>query len=696
MPSAGLPQAFRGARLARPQSVSYGSERRERTGPRQPPNGTAWPAALAIMLVANLAAPAAGAVPRRASPSEGDGEVGGAVATTWSPDAPPTANAASPAFGEVVVRPMARASIKSDYTFYDFVNAVAAARAPFHHLGESMGDAYTMLSGQEIDPHVRQGVQQGADVLDLATGLLPGVPMLRLPGDLADIFKDGLEGKSPDSEKIAGLLQYADPRTMGAGLKPHADSSAPAHSPSAPRPVDPSLPAHRVDAPSAEFMQDRLSMPRSDAVQPGSQGDTHDKAEDAGAEDAREAVLSPALPPGEPAHVLEPASPLHIVDERQYLHGYEQHLPVDQLPPGEPSRLVLVNGHHYLRGEAGDYRARRGLSADHWLVDAPQGSERRAQVPVTYDASTGKWHAHAPLRLCGGGCGSSRLAHPADSIAGSFDEIFSAVRHLPDENVREAIQTAYSELSELHLRRTNRADLQPIRDNSIINHRTVLRDAMRKTIDPSSPLIKQQRIAAEITANYYLWTAAAEAFCQENAEILFHFLLESGISKRKIRMITFKPQNRPPHVMVLYTESEHLIALLDRSTPVRPLHRDGISHEFFREAAYLTRHSTILLDPWSTLKAVSFGGASNRFDAGRLINRALVDIGHTPGSPYIVSLTRPLGIHRTSPNGSLGQGSLGSSGSSSGHSALNPPSRSDSPSSGDSMSLHEAEPDGSR
>ena len=131
--------------------------------------------------------------------------------------------------------------------------------------------------------------------------------------------------------------------------------------------------------------------------------------------------------------------------------------------------------------------------------------------------------------------------------------------------------------------------------------------------------------------------------------------------------------------MVLYTESEHFIALMDRSTlqPPHPLRRDGISHEFFREAAYLTRHSTILLDPWSRTKAISFAGAANRFDAGRIINRALVDIGHTPGSPYTVSVTRPLGNPKAHPRGSTGEAH------SPGQSTSNTESRGNSPSSED-------------
>lgn len=665
----GLSRAFHGARSGRPENglPVAGHPSRAHTG--RPTHGTAWPAALAILLVANLVAPAAGAVPRRALPADGPDEPVADIDSPFDPDALSSANTTAwTALDDVVIRPVERPSIKSDYTFHDFLKAVSAARAPFRYFGESAGDAYEILSGDEIDPQVRRNVRQGAEAVDLATGLLPGVPMLRLPGELADIACDDLEGKAPDAEKIAGFLQYGDPRTMGSATQLLGDASSLARSPSVPKPAAKSLKPRDVDLMPIELMHNSHAADGAHAVEPDGKGDVLGASGDVGADDTAEAERLAFVPRVAGAHDPAIPAPPEIVGEDEYLRGYAQPLPADQLPAGAPARVVLVNGQHYLRGEAGYYLARRGLSDDHWLVDAPRDSERRAQVPVTYDTDTGQWHAHAPLRLCGGGCGSSHIAYAPDSIATSFEDIAHAIRHVPDESAQEAIQLAFAELSELHLLRTNRADLQPIRDNSIIGHRTALRSAMSKEIDPTLPLPKQQRSAAEITSMYYEWNSAAEAFCQENAEILFNSLLTNGVSKDDVRMITFKPKNRPPHVMVLYTESEHFIQLMDRSTPHRPnpQYRDGISQEFFREAAYLTRHSTLLLDPWSTTKAISFAGATSRYDAGRMINRALTDIGHVPGTPYTVSLTRPLGMHRPTPRNSVG---LESAGSSSGQSA---------------------------
>lgn len=68
-------------------------------------------------------------------------------------------------------------------------------------------------------------------------------------------------------------------------------------------------------------------------------------------------------------------------------------------------------------------------------------------------------------------------------------------------------------------------------------------------IDPHSTLFEQQREAALITAihddNYVdnsLLDLSPEAFCQENAEILFFSLRQNGLSRSQIRMITIKPQ----------------------------------------------------------------------------------------------------------------------------------------------------------
>ncbi|VVD67570.1 hypothetical protein PCO31111_00445 [Pandoraea communis] len=140
--------------------------------------------------------------------------------------------------------------------------------------------------------------------------------------------------------------------------------------------------------------------------------------------------------------------------------------------------------------------------------------------------------------------------------------------------------------------------------------------------------------------------------------------------------------------MVLYTDSKYFIKLMGRSTPLSPNegHPDGIGYERFREALYLTRQSTVLLDPWSTTKAISFAGTTSPGDAGSLINRALIDIGHTSGNPYTVCVTRPLGIHRGTMRD---RGNSLNSDSASSRSGANPTSRGGSPTSRDTSPLQQ-------
>lgn len=238
----------------------------------------------------------------------------------------------------------------------------------------------------------------------------------------------------------------------------------------------------------------------------------------------------------------------------------------------------------------------------------------------------------------------------------------------------------------MHLIRSNRADLRAMRDNSIVGHRTALR-AATKDIDRRLPLMRQQRLAAEATATYYYSHPFAEAFCQENAEILLHFLLQDGIGANRLRMITVQPKNKPPHVMVLYTESSDLIALLDASTP-NPrviLRQDGITASQFAWEAYVTRETTLLLDPWSRTKAVAFAWAEMPQDAVDILDAALLDIGHTAGNPCTISVTRPLTARRGVTGSQSSLGSLGSAGSSGAASGASGASGSSAPSGSDNI-----------
>jgi hypothetical protein len=111
-------------------------------------------------------------------------------------------------------------------------------------------------------------------------------------------------------------------------------------------------------------------------------------------------------------------------------------------------------------------------------------------------------------------------------------------------------------------------------------------------------------------------------------------------------MITITPHQRSPHVLVLYTEAHDFITLLDLATPQPPVinHRDGISGVTFGGFVYMNKQETVLLDPWSTTKAIEFSRAGNELDVIQTLDDALSEIGHQSGQPYTVSVTRPFGV----------------------------------------------------
>lgn len=582
------------------------------------------------MLITHLATPATAAVPDRAitaPPLDTGPPVDDHLTGHPSVHVSDGGVAFDPA---VMVRRMEHSVFKSEYTFPEVLRSVSSAREPFRHLGKSVGDAIEILHEHEIAPGVRQGLTVSGEVVDIATGFIPEVQLVRLPGELAGVLADGLDGKLPTGETISSLLQNGDPRAFSSHVAPHARRRV-QHAMRSELPVEPVAPLTRGHHPIPRV---KLAARRK----PSPEHKVEASREATDVVDAGHVFLA-----AEEANKSPPApeTPLHIEGEAEYLRGYEKVVTAEQLPLGERPRLLLINGERYIGGEAGYYRASRGHSDDHWLIDAPRRD--KAQVPVTFDRESGQWQAQAPLRLCGGGCSQSKGVS-MDSIDGRYSEIEAAVSHLHDEKMQLAILHGMEELAHMHLLRTNRPDTRGTGDNSIMAHRAALRKAMEH-IDRFAPLVTQQRQAAEVTFRHYYRNHYAEAFCHENAEILFHQLLQSGVSEDRIRIINITPQRRSPHVLVLYTETHDLTTLLDLATPQPPVvnHRDGISGVTFSGFVYMNRGTTILLDPWSTTKAIEFSRARDERDVMRTLDDAFADIGHQSGQPFTVSVTRPFG-----------------------------------------------------
>jgi hypothetical protein len=626
-----------------------------------------WPAAFALLLVANLAAPASARVPAQSrEPSTDDGGL-----RTEDPAGDPENVAPL----DVAVAPLVLSTVKSEYTSLDLLKAMATARNPFRSAARQLADAFAAVSGGDVDPELRRSMDDWAGLVDEVTGLLPEVQLMRIPAEVAGIAVDDIEGKPVNADRLTELIQLTSPR-MHANARKNTVGK-----PETDFPVNGEAPPNDY---ARETFHDAVQVPVADAedaegVEVAENTENTENAADADSDAngrARERDFSPALERADEMRVsgdvdatpaqahAEAEGTLAIRGELDHLTGYAQTLAPEHAPADASARRFFANGHHYLRGAAGVYRIERGLSGDHWLVDAP--GRNRAQVPVTFDPATQQWEAHAPLRVCGGGCGASRPATP-DSIDGSFEDIFLATRHLPDKEVRGAILSSFADLGMMNLVRSNRADLRSVRDNSIVDHRMALREAM-KHIDRHAPLARQQRLASEITTRYYFSHRGSEAFCQENAEILFQFLLEDGVPAEQLRMITIQPRHRSPHVMVLYSESRRLIDILDKVTPHPPVgfRPDGISDAHFAWAVFLTRDKTVLLDPWSRSKAISFVGAGTQGDVAAILDAALADIGHRPGRRYVVTVTRPLTERRGPMSRQGSHGSLTSAGSSGG------------------------------
>ncbi|WP_242560809.1 MULTISPECIES: hypothetical protein [Pandoraea] len=610
---------------------------------------TVWPAALALMLVANLVVPAASFVPKIAprcrNGDDSERQDSGCVGLHAQPPVARNDDA------DVIAQPIApQMTIKHEYSSQDVLRSIGAGSEPFKNLGNSVVDMYALLTGHDVSQQTREQIQQRTHMMDVATGLLPEVAILRLPSEVTDVVADSRDGKPISTDRIVSILQNADPRVMtrplGNAMRPARRGAKGGKIHAMPETPPGGSSGHAVQAPRKTL----------DAVdRKMASGGREVVIEHAGIDDeARVAAGASAI-------MTDDAAAMAIIGERTYLQGYEQQITDDKLPASGAARIVLVDGRHYLRGEAGYYRTTRGSSGDHWLVDSAQRT--LAQVPVTYDPQTGRWEAHAPLRLCGGGCGNSRVTTP-DSIALNRHEVDAVLSHLRDDDVQNAILGAYAEVSRMKLMRTNRPDLRPYRDYSILKNRDAIRVALEQ-VPPDASLFEQQRLAAFVTTSHYRLNPGTEAFCQENAEILFHFLIEGGVHGDCVRMITVQPKHRSPHALVLYTESVELIDALELATPIdfEGPGTDGITGTNFAGLIMGAQDTTVLLDPWSRVKAVGFAMTKDPMETRRVLDAAFADIGHRQGEPYTVSLTRPLGPRRSSLSSRGSMGSMSSGGS---------------------------------
>ncbi|AKC69194.1 hypothetical protein [Pandoraea oxalativorans] len=579
--------AFAQARLATPSHASHtsqthsplmqGRSRRKAAGPSTP---TVWPAAFALMLVANLIAPVASVDPVAAFVPKGvrrchrNDETHGDASGCAPPVLPDQARPMPGDMGDVGdVGDAVRAepvdptmTLKDRYSPQDVLRSMGTGRAPFRHLGDSIADMYVLLTGNTVGQHMREEIQQRVDLVDMVTGLIPKVAMSRVPSEVAEAVADGIDGKSITADRIISIVQSTDPRVL----------------------------AHpRVNTAREKAAQATLDKP---------------------------GAVAPAV---------------HIESSEKSLKDIEKKVAATDM-----ERIV---------DEAGR------------SAPAPDASPGRVsdEMPAVSNPELDLRGAHEALRICGGDCANRRVTTP-DSIATSRHEVDSVLGHLRNNGARSAILLAYNDVSRMELLRSNPPNLRHYRDYSIIPNREAVRIALEH-VPPDTPLYEQQRLAAVITASHSRMNPGTNALGQENAEILFHFLIENGVHGDCIRMITVHPKGRSPHSLVLYTESEALIDALKLATPVQfeGPGVDGISGNTFAGLIMNAHDTTLLLDPWSRVKAVGFALSKDPQETRRVLDAAFADFGHRPGEAYRVSLTRPLGSRRT---GTSRQGSLASRG----------------------------------
>ncbi|VVD89653.1 hypothetical protein PAQ31011_01558 [Pandoraea aquatica] len=174
-----------------------------------------WPTAFAVLFVANLVSPAAGAIPRRNLVSDANADHSflsqRASGPAFAPQIEASENGTSTP-DDVDIRLVDRTYIKTAYTLLDLLRIVAASRSPFEEFGASLGEAYEVFADESVAPETRKSVTRGGKVLDLSTSLIPQVRLSRVPGDISYVAAQQIEGKPTVGDDMVMLMRVLDPR----------------------------------------------------------------------------------------------------------------------------------------------------------------------------------------------------------------------------------------------------------------------------------------------------------------------------------------------------------------------------------------------------------------------------------------------------------------------------------------------------
>lgn len=496
--------------------------------------------------------------------------------------------------------------LETDISLAGILRVLGDATHPFEKLGQFICDTWEITNGETLSNAQRDSIRKRMAVIDSATELAPPVTALRLASSLSTQLANLIDGKTLTPNDMIDALMRAN-----AWLRAAAGGST-------------------IDA--------------------SAQGDAHDTSQDVVPIERRRVVdaIQPATGPARDSVFAAHRDGMPIVDEDRFLRPYRYD--VGAWPPPSQTRtpgiLMTQTGQTVVHGEDGFYRVHRHGMGD-WRIHA--AGDRLSEVPLSWDDSLHQWQAHEPLRLRGGGGGSSKHSTKTRSTASgamlledSISDRDQVLTMIHDRSVRQAVDYALDATGDMRLRRTNREENRHLRDNSIVKTRQILESGFRH-IDPAATLEEQQQIAAEVTLNYYRDHPGSEAFCHENAEILFGNMIDFGVPPERIRMITMSPSTRLGHVAVLYSESPVIFAFLRAATPYQAsrMRLDGLPAPVFAELIFESRDTTVLLDPWSANKIVSFKNAATSHDILDLIAPNLQEAGIQQHRHYQVTLSRP-------------------------------------------------------
>lgn len=212
-----------------------------------------------------------------------------------------------------------------------------------------------------------------------------------------------------------------------------------------------------------------------------------------------------------------------------------------------------------------------------------------------------------------------RMRGRSDSLEAWADREMDVVDLPPFLRTRpdllKAITFAFKKIGEKKLRRSNRADLLHLDDDSLDGNRKKIDElVLREEVGFMTMARAQQRSAhARAVAEFYEANPDTEAFCGETAVLFLAYVEETNSALTqsffKIALteceldedFLVSRENGDTHSFILYTESAAV------KTHIRDDYNDEFANESaidFSELLFDHKDSCLILDPWGTEKVI--------------------------------------------------------------------------------------------